>query len=156
MSEEDKEANSGDESVDSSGDSSKNIDEGSEKLFSQEEVNALVADRVARQKEKYNDYEKIKATLDEKLKELSVALDEKAQVGRKLEISEAKAEVSKKTGVPVDILRGETKEELESHADQLLCVLADSKKVFVPSDGYSADDTATSSRSAFNDMIDKL
>lgn len=99
---------------------------------------ALVKDRIARERAKYADYAETKKALaelqskqDEADKGIAeaVARAEKAEA----ELTEMKAakqldawraEVAAETKVPVDVLRGTTREELKAHADALAPLLS--------------------------------
>lgn len=90
--------------------------------FSQDDVNRIVQERLQREREKYSDYDELKSAA-ERAQELET---EKQTLAEKLAEFEAKEErqklvstVADETGVPADALRGETKEELEAHAEVL-------------------------------------
>ena len=90
--------------------------------FSQEDVNRIVQERLQKKKKKYSDYDELKSAA-ERAQELET---EKQTLAEKLAEFEAKEErqklvstVADETGVPADALRGETKEELEAHAEVL-------------------------------------
>lgn len=99
------------------------------KTFTEADVNRIVANRVA----KYNDYDELKAKADEfdKLEEASKSELQKAQEkSRKLEqelasikavekIRKAREEVAAETGVPVNLLTGQNKEECEAQAQAI-------------------------------------
>lgn len=106
-----------------------------EKTFTQEQVDKIVQERLARAKQSVpDDYESLKAKaakLDEieeanksefdKLTEKYTALEkEHQQLVHDNERRAWAAEVSKEKGVPASILRGDTKEELEAHAQAIL------------------------------------
>lgn len=105
------------------------------KTFTQEQVDKIVQERLARAKQSVpDDYEALKAKaakLDEieeasksefdKLSERYSALEkEHEQLVHETERKAWAAEVSKEKGVPVEILRGDTKEELEAHAQAII------------------------------------
>lgn len=110
------------------------------KTFTQEQVNAIVQERVARLKEQYDDYDQLKAELDrfkkaeseskseaEKLAErVKAAEDAAAAIAQKLEAAEQKAlrmEVAAAKGLSeaqASRLVGSTREELEADADALI------------------------------------
>lgn len=91
--------------------------------FSQEDVDRIVADRLARERKKFEGYEDYKAKAD--------ALDgiaaERDELAKKVAEHEARvkhdalvAEVAESKGVPASMLRGSTREEMEAHADAIL------------------------------------
>lgn len=93
-----------------------------ESTFSQEDVNRIVQERLQREREKYSDYDELK-TAAERAQELE---EEKQTLAERVAEFEAKEErqklvsdVANDTGVPADALRGDTKEELEAHAEVL-------------------------------------
>lgn len=106
------------------------------KTFTQEDVDRVVGERLAREREKYSDHEELKAAA-EKLKEIEEANKselEKAASQRdkfksdaekfgsentRLRVAIEKGLVGDKADL-VDRLRGNTKEELEADADALL------------------------------------
>ena len=90
--------------------------------FSQEDVNRIVQERLQREREKYSDYDDLK-TAAERAQELE---SEKQTLAERVAEFEAREErqklvsdVAQDTGVPADALRGDTKEELEAHAEVL-------------------------------------
>ena len=112
------------------------------KMFSQEELNAIVGDRVKREKEKYAGYDELKekaARLDqieeaskseiqkmtEKADKLQAELD---QIKKAEGIREMRAKVSEATGVPANLLTAETEEECQAQADAI--------KAFAKPTGY--------------------
>lgn len=100
------------------------------KTFSQEEVNAIVGDRLKREREKYADYESLKekaARLDEmeeaSKSELQKATEKARQLEAELsglrkadEIRKIRENVANETGVPANLLSGEDEESIKSHA----------------------------------------
>lgn len=105
------------------------------KTFTQEQVNEIVKERLARAKADVPaDYEDLKAKaarLDEleeankseleKLNEQYAKLQsDHERLVRANEVRAWAAEVSAETGVPASILRGGTKEEIEDHAKAIL------------------------------------
>ena len=105
------------------------------KTFTQEQVDKIVQERLARAKQSVpDDYEALKAKaakLDEleeanksefeKLSEQYAALQkEHEQLVHDNERRAWAAEVSKEKGVPASVLRGDTREELEAHAQAII------------------------------------
>lgn len=101
-----------------------------EKTFTQDEVNSIIAERIGRERAKYEGYEDLKAKaekLDEieaaNKTELEKANEKAAQLEAELKtIKEAeklrqiREEVAKETNIPVHLLTGNTKEECEQQA----------------------------------------
>ena len=108
--------------------------EGSQpKTFTQEEVNALMGKTRKEERAKFANYDDYKAAA-EKLKQieekdktdLQKATERAEAAEAKLAereaadaIAKAAREVAKATGVPVEALRGTTREEIEAHAEVL-------------------------------------
>ncbi|WP_051701808.1 hypothetical protein [Mycetocola saprophilus] len=128
----------------------------------QEELNSLIAGRLERERAKYADYEELKAKAAklaeieaENLTEIEKANAAAAAALARAEAAEASladrdakaahsaliAEVSKTTGVPAELLHGETKEELEAHA-VVLAKYAGRKVDVVPTAGSGGEATS--------------
>lgn len=108
-----------------------------EKTFTQADVDRVVGERLAREKEKFGDYDDLKAKA-ERLKEIEDANKSESQkltdqiAALQKQIAEKDAEVAKASltslktsvaaskGVPAAGLTGTTKEELEASADELI------------------------------------
>lgn len=102
-------------------------------ITTQQDLNRIVSERLSRERAKYSDYEslKAKAAKFDEAEEASKTELEKAQsraekaeaklksLAHELQITAWKEQVSKETGIPADVLRGVTLEELNSHADAL-------------------------------------
>lgn len=127
--------------------------DGFKAITSQEELNAAIADRIARERAKFKDYGDLKAKAS-KLDELEEAqktelqkIQERAEAAEKRaadleaaeqkrqadaeaakQIADWKADVSKKTGVPADVLRGSDLAEIQAHADSLKALLPEPRK----------------------------
>lgn len=86
------------------------------RTFTQDEVNAIVADRLARERAKYADYDDLKAQAgktDALQQQLDAIAADKAR-------REMKQKVSDATGVPVELLTGETEEACTAQAQAIL------------------------------------
>lgn len=96
-----------------------------EKTFTQEEVNKIVQDRLARQAEKFNiAAEASKAELQsatDKAKSLQAEVD---GLKKDKEIRTIREQVASEKGVPATLLHGDTKEECDSQADAILAYVA--------------------------------
>lgn len=104
------------------------------KTFTQEELNAIVSDRVKREREKHADYAELKEKADklDKLEEASKSeiqkvteraerLQQELDAIRQAEaIREIKAKVAKETGIPENLLTGSTEEECKAQAEAIL------------------------------------
>lgn len=99
-------------------------------IESQDEFDKLIGPRLSREREKFADYEDLKLRIDsveaEKVaaeQARDAALSERDEAAGKVQqfeadkqVNEWRAEVAKVHGVPVDALRGSTKEDFEAHA----------------------------------------
>lgn len=96
---------------------------------SQEALDALIQERVDEELAKFSDYDDLKeragkvdglesqvAELETANTELTGTVDQFKQDKARADVA---ADVAKDKGVPAEALRGNTKEELEAHADQL-------------------------------------
>lgn len=112
------------------------------KTFTQDELNAILNDRLGREKAKYSDYEELKskaAKLDEmeeasktelqKVTEKATALQSELDSLKKAdEIRQIREKVAKENGVPANLLKAETEEGCVEEAKALL----DFKKTVSP------------------------
>ena len=105
-----------------------------ERTFTQSEMNAIIQDRLARERGKYADYEALKAKADqfdaaeqagkselqratERAEALQRQLDE---LNRSNTIQAARAAAAAATGVPAELLTGETEEVCTEQAEAIL------------------------------------
>lgn len=96
------------------------------RTFTQEELDRIVGERVRRERDKYADYEELKAKAEagaetlsecEKLRERAESAEKKAgELEHDAQLSRWAAQAAAETGVPAAVLRGETLEELQAHA----------------------------------------
>lgn len=88
-------------------------------ITSQDQLDKLIAKRVARERAKYADYDDLKA-IAQKAGESNAQL--KAEVEALKKASERRAwvdQVAGETGIPAGVLRGNTLEEIQAHAKAL-------------------------------------
>lgn len=104
-----------------------------QKTFTQDELNAIVSDRVKREREKHADYASLKEKADrlDQLEEASKSeiqkMTEKAdrlqqeldQIKQAESIREMRSKVSKETGIPENLLTGSTEEECTAQAEAI-------------------------------------
>lgn len=100
------------------------------KTFTQDELNAIVNDRLGRERAKYSDYDAMKAKaakfdeleeankteLQKASEKVSALQDELNSLKKANEIRDIRAEVAKKMNIPADLLTAETQEECEAQA----------------------------------------
>ena len=81
------------------------------RTFTQDEVNTIIADRLNRERTKYADYDDLKAKASQ-ADSLQAQLDSRNR-------ADMLARVSAATGVPVDLIQGETEEECTEQAKKI-------------------------------------
>ena len=105
-----------------------------EHTFTQEELNAIVADRLARERSKYGDYEELKqkaAAYDEAEEANKTELQKQTERAEKLQaqydalvktnsVREAREKVARETGVPVELLTSSDEESCKKQAEAIL------------------------------------
>lgn len=111
-----------------------NQEQETEKTFTQAELNAIVADRLSRERGKYADYEELKAKAaqfdaaqeagkTELQKAQELASQYKAQLDEMAKATaarDARDKVAAETGVPASLLTGETEEACKTQAEAIL------------------------------------
>ena len=104
-----------------------------EKTFTQSEMNAIINDRLKREREKYSDYEALKDkaskydSYEESSKTAIQKITEKAEKLQKELDSMKQAEsvrgirekIAKETGIPVELLNGTTEEDCKTQAEAI-------------------------------------
>ena len=104
-----------------------------EKTFTQSEMDAILGDRLKRERAKYADYNDLKAKaakfdeaeaaskseLEKAVERAEKAEQALADIKAAAEVAALRAEVAKEKGVDAELLRGTTREELEEHADAI-------------------------------------
>lgn len=118
-------------------------------ITSQDDFDAAIQARIARERAKFADYDDIKAKAD-RLTEIENA--NKTEVERQQEalaeaqaqlaaltVAKTRAEVAAAKGVPAELLSGSTQAELEASADALIAFRGESsnKKLHIPNEGKS-------------------
>ena len=110
------------------------VEQPENKTFTQDEVNAIIGDRLKRDREKYADYEDLKAKAqkydeaeeasktelqkaNDKINELQAKAD---KLSKDAEIRGIREKVAAETKVPADLLTGETEEICKEQAKRLL------------------------------------
>lgn len=87
-----------------------------ERTFTQSEMNAIIQDRLTRERSKYADYDALKATA-ERADALQKQVDALTKANS---IRELRSKVSAETGVPAELLNGETEEACKAQAQAIL------------------------------------
>lgn len=132
----------------------------------QADLDRIVENRLQRERAKYANYDQYKAD-SEKLgtvvaerdnikNQLATANSELAELKGEKQVREWAQEVSQETGVPADVIRGNTKEEMLAHAQSLEKYVSVSAPV-VRSDGKSPNQpAATSTRDMFAQALEGI
>ena len=103
------------------------------KTFTQDELNAIVSDRVKREREKHADYATLKEKADkfDQMEEASKSeiqrmTETNARLQKELDdiklaeaIREIRAKVAKETGIPENLLTGSTEEDCKAQAEAI-------------------------------------
>lgn len=126
--------------------------ENGQKTFTQEELNAIVNDRLGRQKAKFADYDDLKAKAEkfDKLEEASKSELQKATekatalqseldaIKKQSELRDIREKVAKETGVTANLLTGDTEDACKEQAKAILEFAGSQKGYPVVKDGGEA------------------
>lgn len=105
-----------------------------QKSFSQDEVNRMIGERLSREREKYANYDELKAKAEEydKVQEASKSELQKAEeranqlqakydsMVKAEKVRAIREQVSQETGVPSNLLNGDTEEACKAQAEAIL------------------------------------
>ena len=139
-----------------------------ERTFTQAELNAIVQKRLGEQAAKYGNYEELKEkalkfdeiedkakTELQKVTERADALQKELDGMKKADaIRLVRESVAQETGVPVNLLHGETKEECEEMAKAILSYAKPSGYPQVRDGGEVRNTTGGSTREKFKEWFD--
>nr|DAY24960.1 MAG TPA: Major head protein [Caudoviricetes sp.] len=116
-------------------------------ITTQEELDKVIGARLARERDKYADYDDLKAAAS-KLAEAEARL---SQIDAQAALDKIRNDVAQEAGVPADLLRGSTKDELTAHASALAEALKARPSVpVIPTQGATPSvSDADSARRAF-------
>lgn len=116
-------------------------------ITTQEELDKVIGARLAREREKFADYDDLKAAAS-KLADAEARL---AQIDAQAELDKIRNDVAQEAGVPAGLLRGSTKDELAAHASALAEALKARPSVpVIPTQGATPSvSDADSARRAF-------
>ena len=111
-----------------------------QRTFTQSEVDAIVSDRLKRERAKYSDYEDIKAKAeaaqsgqDDLQKATARADDLQKQLDALTEANKARdlrEKIAEETGVPAKLLRGDSEEDLRAQAQAIMGFAKASRPVY--------------------------
>lgn len=110
------------------------VSEETPKSFTQDEVNKMIGDRLSREREKYANYEELKAKAEkyDEAQEASKSELQKAEerannlqakydsMIKAEEVRKIREQVSQETGVPSNLLNGDTEEACKAQAEAIL------------------------------------
>lgn len=116
-------------------------------ITTQEDLDKVIGARLAREREKYADYDDLKAAAS-KLADAEARL---AQIDAQAALDKIRNDVAQEAGVPAELLRGSTKDELTAHASALAEALKARPSVpVIPTQGATPSvSEADSARRAF-------
>lgn len=116
-------------------------------ITTQEDLDKVIGARLARERDKYADYDDLKAAAS-KLADAEARL---AQIDAQAALDKIRNDVAKEAGVPAELLRGSTKDELTAHASALAEALRARPSVpVIPTQGATPSvSDADSARRAF-------
>lgn len=116
-------------------------------ITTQEDLDKVIGARLARERDKYADYDDLKAAAS-KLADAEARL---AQIDAQAALDKIRNDVAQEAGVPADLLRGATKDELAAHAAALAEALKAQPSVpVIPTQGATPSvSEADSARRAF-------
>lgn len=137
--------------------------QGTEKTFTQAELDAIVSDRLKRERTKYQDYDSMKekaAKWDQQEEasktELQKEKDKTAALQKELDgiknankLKELRDKVAKETGVPAELLTGETEEACKDQAKNILAFAKGSGYPVVKDGGEVTKPTGQGTRDQF-------
>lgn len=137
--------------------------EGFTPITTQEELDRIIGSRVMRERDKYKDYNDLKAKakrLDEIEEANQTELEKVSKHAQELEkqlneikaekeIGDWKAQVSRETGVSAELLRGSTLEEITAHAESIRKAYPQHAAPYVPNDAVRQGEGAATSGDLF-------
>lgn len=122
-------------------------------ITNQEALDAIIAKRVERERRKYADYDTLTAKIGTLETDLAAATAKVETYEREAAHTALIREVAKETGVPADLLRGSTREEMTAHGKALAEYLtARSATPVIPTLG-AAPETQQTTEQAFVKML---
>ncbi len=119
------------------------------KTFTQAEVDAIIKRRIDKQNAKHgSEMESLTARIDELEKSAKAAEAERDRLRHESDLTAWKAAAADEFGVPQDILRGDTEEEVKAHAEAVRDAMG--KSMRFPDSGNPAPRAQASSLDAFS------
>lgn len=142
-----------------------------EPITTQEDLNRIIGERIARERSKYEGFEDYKAKAEkydafeegqktelQKLNErLENAEKENAAYKQREQLAAWAKEVSDESGIPANLLRGTTKDEMEAHAKELKAFTGErSTAPVIESDGRKPKHKAATNADLFAETVSDL
>lgn len=122
-------------------------------ITSQEALDSIISKRIDRERRKYADYDTLTAKISTMESDLAAATAKVETYEREAAHAALIREVAKETGVPADLLRGSTREEMTAHGKALAEYLtARSATPVIPTLG-AAPETQQTTEQAFVKML---
>ena len=139
------------------------------KTFTQDEVNAIVGERLKRESAKFADYADLKAKADkydeyqaankselEKANERAASLEaELASLKKSNEVRELRDKVAKETGVPANLLTADTEEDCKNQAEAIKAFAKPGSYPKVKDGGEVGGNNQKSTREQFKEWFDE-
>lgn len=126
-----------------------------EAITSQEALDQIISKRLERERRKYADYDDLKAKAaqaDDTASKLAQAQARLDQIEADQQCAQWRSQVSEETGVPAELLRGNTLEELQAHGEALKDFVRKPSAPILPKQG----DAPTSSLTAEQRLVREL
>lgn len=117
-----------------------------------ERTNGAVRERADRLNKQKKELASENKTLSAQVEELTAKV---AEMEAKEQLQDLKSKVSEESGVPAELLRGSTEEDLTAHAEALKPYIEKPSAPYVGSDGFAADSTEQKSSDWLRDAITK-
>ena len=141
------------EAQDTTNDQAPNPDHAFTPITSQEALDSIISKRVERERRKYADYDTLTAKIGTLESDLAAATAKVESYEREAEHTALVREVATEIGVPADLLRGQTREEMTAHGKAIAEYLtARSATPVIPSLG-AAPETKQTTEQAFVKML---
>lgn len=120
-----------------------------------ERMAGAIRERVDRANKQKKELSSENKELAEQVKNLSAQLEE---LQTEKHLRELVKSISEETGVPANLLRGTTEDELREHAEELKGYISKPSAPYIGSDGFAADgkEQKQSARDKFAETIDDL
>lgn len=146
------------------------VDEGAEKTFTQAELNQIVQERLQREREKYADYDSMKEKanrLDQIEEDAKSELQKAQEKAEKLqaelsaikhteEIRTIRDKVAQATGVPANLLSGETEDACTEQANAILSFKSATPYPTVKDGGEVQINNKLDARTAFSEWASQV